>query len=145
MPNALLGLDAHPLAVVADVVGQPLGAVPDSEGGRSGLTGGRSANFGGISHVALETNTATGLRSEPCARRPSRYASRGDRAAAAERVADGWYVLPQIAQYRLCVVGWRRCLVAGAGQGAGNLEPRLVQDSWVVGRLPWHHLGDDCV
>ena len=69
----------------------------------------------------------------------------GDRAAAAERIADGWCVLPQIAQYGFCVVGWRRRVATGAGQRARNLEPRLVQDSRVVGRLPRHHLGDDRV
>ena len=46
-------------------------------GSRSGFTGGQPANLGGISQVALETSTATGLRSEPCARSPSRCASSG--------------------------------------------------------------------
>ena len=42
-----------------------------------GNTGGRPANFGGISISALLISTATGLRSEACASRPRRWASSG--------------------------------------------------------------------
>src|SRR5207247_5507701 len=40
-----------------------------------GFTGGLPANLSGISIRAFVTNTATGLRSLPCASRPSRCAS----------------------------------------------------------------------
>ena len=69
MADALLGLVAHPLAVVAHVLGQSLRALPFAAGEvgllfrASGLTGGLPANFGGISIIALLISTATGLRS----------------------------------------------------------------------------------
>ena len=44
---------------------------------RPGKTGGRPANFGGISISALLMSTATGLRSEACASSPRRWASSG--------------------------------------------------------------------
>jgi hypothetical protein len=67
--DALLGFVAHPLAVVAHVLGQALRAAPFAAGDDrpfrrdSGLTGGLPANFGGISIIALLISTATGFRS----------------------------------------------------------------------------------
>ena len=81
MADALLGLVAHPLAVVAHVLGEPLRPAPGPRvpilSRDSGLTGGRPANFGGISISAFVISTATGLRSEPWASSPRRWASRG--------------------------------------------------------------------
>ena len=67
-------------AVAAHVLGQAGRALPVADLGRRrapGNTGGRPANFGGISISALLISTATGLRSEAWASRPSRCASSG--------------------------------------------------------------------
>jgi hypothetical protein len=66
--DALLGLVAHPLAVVAHVLGQALRALPLPREelpvlASLGVTGGFPANLGGISIIALLISTATGLRS----------------------------------------------------------------------------------
>ena len=68
MPDAPLGLVTHPHAVVPDVLGEPFRAFPLTANSfssvrASGLTGGRPANLGGISIIALLISTATGLRS----------------------------------------------------------------------------------
>ena len=66
--DALFGLVAHPLTVIADIFGQPcapfhLGSDSFFFLRDSGFTGGRPANFGGISIMALLISTATGFRS----------------------------------------------------------------------------------
>ena len=63
-----LGLVAHPLAVVAHVLGQSLRApilvrIVVLSLRDSGFTGGLPANLGGISIIALLISTATGFRS----------------------------------------------------------------------------------
>jgi hypothetical protein len=70
MADALLGLVAHPLAVVAHVLGQPCAPFHSFRSSRlrdlrcaSGFTGGLPANLGGISIIALLISTATGFRS----------------------------------------------------------------------------------
>ena len=69
MANALLRFVAHPRAVAAHILGQPLRTAPfrRNQGSRlsapPGEPAARPANFGGISIIALLMSTATGFRS----------------------------------------------------------------------------------
>ena len=65
MADESLGLAARPLPVVADVLGEPLRALPDHVQIAFWVDRRPAGRLGGISQVALETSTATGLRSEP--------------------------------------------------------------------------------
>ena len=103
---------------------------------------GKLANFGGISQVALETSTATGLRSSH-ERAPQALRFQRDRTTTAERIADRWRMLRKIGQNRLPIVSRRRCLTASAGECAGDLVARITENTFVVGRLPRHHFTDD--
>jgi hypothetical protein len=80
--DPLLGLVAHPLAVVAHVFGEALRALPLAREellvlSRLGVPGGLPAKRGGISIIALLISTATGFRSLAWASSPSRCASSG--------------------------------------------------------------------
>ena len=64
----LLGFVAHPLTIVAHILGQALAPRHDLSLAPSsccalGFTGGLPANLDGISIIALLISTATGLRS----------------------------------------------------------------------------------
>ncbi len=79
--DALRSLVAHPVAVVANVLGKALRALPGRAVAelrpRLRVDGGCPANFGGISISAFVISTATGFRSLACASSPSRCASSG--------------------------------------------------------------------
>lgn len=66
VPNALLGLLRHPLAIVLHVLRQPFGIVVIHALLHTRMrTGFPSLNFGGISIMALPIITATGFKSDP--------------------------------------------------------------------------------
>ena len=68
-----------------------------------------------------------------------------DGAASTERIAHRWGLLGKIGEHRLGIVLRRRFFSASAGDGAGDFVTRLIQDHFIIGRLPWDHLFDDSV
>ncbi len=93
MPDPPLGLVAHPLAVVAHVLRQPLPRpstwLPVLARAPPGSPAACPANFGGISIIALLISTATGFRSLAYALQPQPLRLQRDRAAAGERIVEG--------------------------------------------------------
>jgi hypothetical protein len=86
------------------------------------LTGGRPANFGGISIIALQISTATGLRSLAYASSPSRWASSGSEPPPANgswkagslsglnsSAARGWSLLASQVSRQLLRISSRAC------------------------------------
>ena len=151
MPDAALGFVAHPLSVIAHILGQSLRAFPGAK-----LTMRRfrprlwvdrrpAGKFRRNLDQRLGDKNRDGIEVRAVGAEAQALRLQRDRAAAAERVVDGGRVGLEIVQDCATVVARRRLLAEAPGDGAGDFPARRIEDLLVVGGFPGHHELDDPV
>ncbi len=145
VPDALLGFVAHPLAVVAHVLGQPLGALPLPLHAQLAVFGHLRPRFGvhrrhagelgrNLDHRLVDKHRH-GVQVRSVGLQPQPLRLQRQRAAAGERIVEGRQPL-RIEQFR--GLGVVLVLRASAPPATPNLVARLLQQRLVGGVLPLH-------
>ena len=145
IPDALFGLLAHPLAVVAHIVGQAFCTFPGAVGIAIGIYWRLVVKFWRNLDQRFRNQDSDRIEVGTVGAEPKALCFQRDRASAAERVINRRCLCLQISQNRVRIGLRGRFLIQPPGDGPGDFPACLVEDVLVGRRLPRNHSLDDLV